>query len=82
MENLYNCICESIHQMIPSDWDRVVLNAEILENSREVYFFLNAKQNQDYIYSHDIPRRYGILQDLFKELRDQFKKTSRVYGQI
>ncbi|USD84441.1 antitoxin YezG family protein [Bacillus safensis] len=88
MEHLYKSICESINEMIPSDWDRVVLYAEILEDSREVYFFFNTKQNQDYIYSHDIPRAYGIskqeyitnlnnLQELFKELRNQFKKNEQ-----
>ncbi|MFK8370103.1 immunity protein YezG family protein, partial [Bacillus velezensis] len=39
MEVLYQKIAEQINDMIPSEWSKVVLYAEILDGSREVYFF-------------------------------------------
>ena len=38
MEVLYQKIAEQINDMIPSEWSKVVLYAEILDGSREVYF--------------------------------------------
>ncbi|MGW6105418.1 immunity protein YezG family protein, partial [Bacillus subtilis] len=39
MEQLYQKIAEKINDMIPSEWMRVTLYAEILDDPREVYFF-------------------------------------------
>ncbi|WP_187953412.1 immunity protein YezG family protein [Bacillus spizizenii] len=69
--------------MIPAQWNKVSLYAEILADSRKVYFFFNAKNSEDFIYSHDIPEHYQVseqiyddllieLQDLFYELRDEW----------
>lgn len=87
MEQLYQKIAEKINDMIPSEWMRVTLYAEILDDSREVYFFFNTQEDEEYIYSHDIPEHFQVsnriyknmlldLQDLFDELRDEFKKQS------
>lgn len=87
MEQLYQKIAEKINDMIPSEWMRVTLYAEILDDSREVYFFFNTHEDEEYIYSHDIPEHFQVsnriyknmlldLQDLFDELRDEFKKQS------
>ncbi|KAF1677295.1 MULTISPECIES: antitoxin YezG family protein [Bacillus] len=87
IEQLYQKIAEKINDMIPSEWMRVTLYAEILDDSREVYFFFNTQEDEEYIYSHDIPENFQVsnriyknmlldLQDLFDELRDEFKKQS------
>lgn len=41
--------------MIVAEWNKVVLYSEILDDSREVYFFFNTKNSEEFIYSHDIP---------------------------
>lgn len=73
--------------MIVAEWNKVVLYSEILDDSREVYFFFNTKNSEEFIYSHDIPAHYQVseqiyddllieLQDLFDELRDEWKANN------
>ncbi|MED1124947.1 antitoxin YezG family protein [Bacillus atrophaeus] len=84
---LYQKIAEQINEMIPAEWNKVALYAEILDDSREVYFFFNTINSEDFIYSHDIPEHYQVskqiyddllieLQDLFDELRDEWKANN------
>ncbi|ASS70223.1 antitoxin YezG family protein [Bacillus atrophaeus] len=87
MEVLYQKIAEQINDMIPSEWSKVVLYAEILDGSREVYFFFQTPENDEYIYSHDIPEQFQVskkiytellidLQELFKQLHNEFKENN------
>ncbi|AZI45997.1 MULTISPECIES: antitoxin YezG family protein [Bacillus] len=84
---LYQKIAEQINEIIPSEWEKVALYAEILDDSSEVYFFFTTPQNQEYIYSHDIPEHFNVdediydellyeLHDYFEELRDEFKTNN------
>ncbi|MFH0348173.1 antitoxin YezG family protein [Bacillus vallismortis] len=87
MEVLYQKIAEQINDMIPSEWSKVVLYAEILDGSREVYFFFQIPENDEYMYSHDIPEQFQVskkiytelllhLQELFKQLHNEFKENN------
>ncbi|MFT3656776.1 putative antitoxin YezG [Bacillus sp. B01(2024)] len=87
LENIYLQIADVIRRMIPSEWCKVVLYAEILDDSREVYFFFQTPENDEYIYSHDIPEQFQVskkiytellldLQELFKQLHDEFKENN------
>lgn len=73
--------------MIVAEWIKVVLYSEILDDSREVYFFFNTKNSEEFIYSQDISEHYQVseqiyddllikLQDLFDELRDEWKANN------
>ncbi|MEC1748396.1 antitoxin YezG family protein [Bacillus mojavensis] len=84
---LYQKIAEQINEIIPSEWEKVALYAEILDDSSEVYFFFTIPQNQEYIYSHDIPEHFNVnediydellyeLHDYFEELRNEFKTNN------
>lgn len=81
---VYQEILNTINEIIPVEWKNVLLYAEILNDSREVYFFFNTNKQQEYIYSHDIPDIFEVdeniyddllinLQDSFKKMRDEFK---------
>ena len=59
MEQLYQKIAEKINDMIPSEWMRVTLYAEILDDSREVYFSLTHTKTKN-IFIHT------IFQNIFK----------------
>ncbi|MCY8951431.1 antitoxin YezG family protein [Bacillus atrophaeus] len=87
MGQLYQKIAEQINDIIPSEWNRVVLYAEILDDSREVYFFFNSNESDEFIYSHDIPEHFQVseqiyddllikLQNLFDELRNEYKENN------
>ncbi len=60
LENIYLQIADVIRRMIPSEWSKVVLYAETLDGSREVYFFFQTPENDEYIYSHDIPEQFQV----------------------
>ncbi|AGE62548.1 DUF600 family protein [Bacillus subtilis] len=41
MGQLNQQIAEHLNDIIPSDWTKIILYAEILDDSSEVYFFFN-----------------------------------------
>lgn len=84
---IYQKIAEQINEIIPFEWEKVALYAEILDDSTEVYFFFSIPQDQEYIYSHDIPEYFNVdediydellyeLHDYFEELRNEFKTNN------
>ncbi|WP_276736784.1 immunity protein YezG family protein [Bacillus sp. (in: firmicutes)] len=89
LESTYLQITDVIGKIIPADWSKIVLYAEILDGSREVYFFFHTPENDEYIYSHDIPEQFQVskkiytellidLQELFKQLHNEFKENNPV----
>lgn len=84
MNQIYLLIAEHIVGMIPDGkWNEIYLYAEIIDGSREVYFYFNTSENEEFIYSHDIPNEYSVsertydnllldLQKIFNELRKMF----------
>lgn len=89
---IYQKIAEQINEIIPSEWEKVALYAEILDDSSEVYFFFTTPQNQEYIYSHDIPEHFNVDEDIYddfymncmitlKSYGMNLKQTTRTYGQ-
>lgn len=88
MGQLYQQIAEQLNEMIPCEWTKIILYAEILDDSSEVYFFFNTLQSEENIYSHDIPKQFDVskkiyvsllieLQELFEELREEFKANNQ-----
>ncbi len=89
MDQHYPIIAEHILSMIPNDnWKEIYLYAEILDGSREVYFYFNTFNDEEFIYSHDIPEKYRLsekkynkllleLQERFEELRQIFIKNDQ-----
>ncbi|MEH7690831.1 antitoxin YezG family protein [Bacillus velezensis] len=87
MGELYQQIAEGINEIIPSEWEKVILYAEILDDSSEVFFYFNPPQSEDYIYSHNIPEHFQVSEDLydnlliklqeaFEELRKEYKENN------
>ncbi|SEP34449.1 antitoxin YezG family protein [Paenibacillus sp. OK076] len=84
MDQLYPMKAEHILSMIPSDnWNEIYLYAEILDGSREVYFYFNTSENEEFIYSHDIPEKYRLSEktydSLLLELQTKFKKLRQIF---
>ena len=65
---VYQEILNTINEIIPVDWENVLLYAEILDDSREVYFFFNTNKQQEYIYSHDIPDIFEVSENIYDDL--------------
>ncbi|MCY7949286.1 immunity protein YezG family protein [Bacillus inaquosorum] len=81
---LYQKIAEYLNEMIQSQWEKIVLYAEILDDSADIYFYFTTSNNSDYLYSHNIPEQFNVseeiydqllieLQELFEELKEEFK---------
>ncbi|QPK89545.1 antitoxin YezG family protein [Bacillus velezensis] len=87
MGELYQRIANQINEMIPSEWEKVYLYAEILEDSSEVYFYFNIPGESEFLYSHNIPDHFNVsediyddllieLQESFEELREEYKENN------
>lgn len=81
---LYQKIAEDLSKMIPSQWEQIVLYAEILDDSANIYFYFTTPNSSDYLFSHYIPEHFDVgeeiydqllieLQELFEELKEEFK---------
>lgn len=69
IEDLYQKIGEKINEIIPDKWNKVYLYAEILPDSRIVYFYFESSAKNILIYSYNIPAEYGVDEGVYKKLR-------------
>lgn len=84
MNQIYPLIAEHIIGMIPDGkWDEIYLYAEITEGSREVYFYFNTSDNDEFIYSHDIPDKYSVSErtydNLLLDLQNKFNDLRQIF---
>lgn len=84
MNQMYPVIAEDILGMIPDgNWYEIYLYAEILDGSREVFFYFNTNENEDFIYSHDIPAKYNVSEktydSLLLELQTKFHDLRQIF---
>ncbi|MFJ7973563.1 antitoxin YezG family protein [Psychrobacillus sp. NPDC096389] len=84
MNQMYPVIAEDILGIIPDgNWYEIYLYAEILDGSREVYFYFNTSMNEEFIYSHDIPEKYNVSEktydSLLLELQNQFYDLRQIF---
>ncbi|MBL0389183.1 antitoxin YezG family protein [Tumebacillus sp. ITR2] len=86
MGDLYQTIAEKLNEIVPGEWCKIVLCAEIIPNdSSEVYFYFDTPQNPEFVYSHYIPQIYGvsnrIYKDLLIEMHKLFEELQREFQQ-
>ena len=68
MNELYGKIAEILDGMIPDDWKKIYLYGEVLEDSRMVYFYFKRKSDDEVVYCHDIPTRYNVDKNIYREI--------------
>lgn len=84
MEILYQQIGETVNDMIPEDWKKVYIYAEVSEFDETVYFYYYPEEGEEPIYSLDIEDIFDIdeeelsdnedhLDQLFDDLWNEFK---------
>ncbi|MGF9725748.1 immunity protein YezG family protein [Bacillus safensis] len=66
--DLFKKIAEEVNEIIPTGWYEVVLYAEVLEDSSEVFFFFKTDCDKEYIYSHDIPETFNVSENIYEDL--------------
>ncbi|MBT2572523.1 TIGR01741 family protein [Bacillus sp. ISL-51] len=78
MQDLYQLIGEKLNDIIPDEWTKIYLYAEILDDSTMVLFHFKTPESNQIIYSQDIPSHYNVSKDIFKtllrELRELFEE--------
>ncbi|KJF45744.1 immunity protein YezG family protein [Bacillus altitudinis] len=83
IERYYKKIAETINEMIPCDWDKVWMYAEILDDSAGINFYFTETNNEERIYGHHIPERYSVsdyvYDHLLVELSEDFEELKKEY---
>lgn len=74
MGQLNQQIAEQLNEMIPSEWTKIILYAEILDDSSEVYF----SSIHHKVKSISILMIYRNNSMLVKNIREFINRTSRV----
>lgn len=69
MEDLYQNVANTIDNMIPEDWDRVLLYAEVRVGFSQVFFYYYPIGSQKPIYSLDILDIFNLDKRKHKELK-------------
>lgn len=71
MEKIYQMIANTVNKMIPDKWNKIYLYAEVLCDSRCVYFDFESTTKNMFIYSLNIPDEYGVDENRFQELKHE-----------
>ncbi|WP_367387236.1 TIGR01741 family protein [Bacillus vallismortis] len=83
MLDLYQLISQKLNDIIPCEWTIIYLYAEVLDDSTMVLFHFKTPENNQIIYSQDIPAQYNVSKDIFKtllrEIREIFEELRVEY---
>ncbi|WP_329767500.1 antitoxin YezG family protein [Bacillus nitratireducens] len=88
MDIIYQEIGTRVDEIIPGDWEKIYLYAEVLNDSTEVFFYFSIPTKEGFVYSNVIPKVYNVdrkiykellfeLFDKFEELREEFRKNEQ-----
>lgn len=76
LNKLYNEIAQMVNDMIPVEWNNFYFNGEVKEGEGGVFFFFKPKGEEQYIFSHYIPKLYNVDKRAYnKELHRLFELT-------
>ena len=73
---IYQQIGETIVEMIPEEWEKVYLYAEVSEGFSYVYFYYYPVNHSSPVYFLDIPEKFHISDTEFDEIRHQLFEKS------
>lgn len=71
MEAIYQKVANVLIDMIPEDWKKTLLYAEVREGFSQVYFYYYPTNQEKPVYSLDIPDFYNVDKRLYKELKQE-----------
>lgn len=81
IEEFYQLIGNKLVGIIPDEWDKIYLYAEVLPGSIIIYFYFESATKNEWIYSHNIPEFYGVDERIYDrlhgELRDYFVELNK-----
>ncbi|WKB36503.1 DUF600 family protein [Terrilactibacillus sp. S3-3] len=78
MEVIYQKVANVLIDIIPEDWKKILLYAEVRKGFSQVYYYYYSIKNDKPIYSLDITELFSVNENEFDELEtelyDCFKK--------
>lgn len=79
----YQKLANTINEIIPEEWSKVFLYGEIGEGTGTAFFFYSTHNNDQLIYSHDIPEIFSIsrleYRDMWRKLIKSLKELSEEF---
>lgn len=79
LNSLYTKIAQQVNDMIPVEWDNFYFNGEVKEKDGGVFFFFTPKGENQYVFSHYIPKFYSVDKRTYnKELHKLFELTGNL----
>jgi uncharacterized protein (TIGR01741 family) len=70
-EVIYQKVAHILVDIIPEDWNNIILYAEVREGFSQVYFYYYPTNQEKPVYSLDIPDVFNIDKRLHKELKQE-----------
>ncbi|WBW97142.1 immunity protein YezG family protein [Oceanirhabdus sp. W0125-5] len=67
----YNQIAEKLEQIIPIEWDKVVMYSEETGNTSSVSFYFYSEDCTEVCHSGNIPDKYNVNEDFFDSSIDE-----------
>lgn len=74
MEFLYQKVANILVDMIPEDWKKIFLYAEVREGFSQVYFYYYPANQEKPVYSLDIPDFFNVDKRQHKEWKQELYK--------
>ena len=74
MGYIYEEIANKLNEIIPDEWTNIYLYVEVLDDSREVYFYFDSINSNDIVYGHDIPITYNVDKKIYRQLLKELMK--------
>ncbi|MGD6974587.1 immunity protein YezG family protein [Bacillus altitudinis] len=79
----YKEISATLNEMIPCNWGKVWLYAEIVDDSSEITFYFCTLDDEELVYGHKIPKKYNLSESIYDDflisLYDSFERLKEEY---
>ena len=77
LNRLYREIAETVHAMIPEEWEKFYFMHKYQKLEGTYFFYNNFRNKQNYKYSVEIPFKYEVNEEEFERKEDSLYKLSK-----
>ena len=74
LNELYGRIANALNDVIPEEWDKVYMYAQLVEDVSEVFFYYYPVGSNEFVYCLDIPELFEISENEYDKLMDKLTK--------
>lgn len=71
MEQIFQQVAEILVKIIPEDWKKIFLYAEVREGYKKVFFYYYPKTKKERVYSLDIKDLFIVDENQFDRFEDE-----------